>query len=386
MVRFLTKKTPSINTIVVLHVVFSIGFMLMWTFLKRGGDFSVMFCPNEKGFVAGNVSRLGWTALVTGVLFKYLHFNHLAFYLFNTFLSTISVVIFHSLARTCLDKKLSLYATAIFAFNPAVFYYNNFVLKETILMLIIVSVMYLFLKAIETNLLWHKIVLLLLLPLLLTREPFCFMFLLLFAFLPKRKMKIMILLPAVVLLFSVICYANCQDWNFISIYLHSHLGNYGATKIILRHIYGKPTVITYAELLTTPVLFAKYILLSVYYFFKPGLNDGIKLNCVLIPYDLFFYFILIASFKFRKLLCQRDKIAYSYIGIIFLLVSLVFLIYDPLERYRDSITPLLTMLLVLNFKGWQNMNCLQNASGFIEITANLIAPTDQKNRITSQSS
>jgi len=205
MVRFLTKKTPSINTIVVLHVVFSIGFMLMWTFLKRGGDFSVMFCPNEKGFVAGNVSRLGWTA------------NHLAFYLFNTFLSTISVVIFHSLARTCLDKKLSLYATAIFAFNPAVFYYNNFVLKETILMLIIVSVMYLFLKALKTNLLRYKIMLLLLLPLLLTREPFCFMFLLLFAFLPKQKMKIMILLPAVVLLFSVICYANCQDWNFISI-------------------------------------------------------------------------------------------------------------------------------------------------------------------------
>ena len=348
----------------------------MWTFLKRDGDFSVMFCPNEKAFVAGNVPRLGWTAIVTGVLFKYLHFNHLAFYLFNTFLSAVSVVIFHSLARTCLDKKLSLYATAIFAFNPAVFYYNNFVLKETILMLIIVSVMYLFLKALKTNLLRYKIMLLLLLPLLLTREPFCFMFLLLFVFLPKRKMKMMMLLLAIASLLVIMCYA--------SRYFHSHIGNYGATKTILRHIYGKPTVITYAELLTTPVLFAKYILLSVYYFFKPGLNDGIKLNCVLIPYDLFFYFILIASFKFRKFLYQRDKIAYSYIGIIFLLVSLVFLIYDPLERYRDSITPLLTVLLVLNFKGWQNMNSLQNASDCIEITANLIAPTAQKNRITSE--
>ena len=356
----------------------------MWTFLKRDGDFSVMFCPNEKEFVAGNVTRLGWTAIVTGVLFKYLHFNHLAFYLFNTFLSAVSVVIFQSLARTCLNKKLSLYATAIFAFNPAVFYYNNFVLKETILMLIIVSVMYLFLKALETYLLRYKIMLLLLLPLLFTREPFCFMFLLLFAFLPKRKTRMMMLLPAIILLFVIMCYANCLHWNSISRYFHSHLGNYGATKINLQHIYGKPTVITYAELLTTPVLFAKYILLSVYYFFKPGLNNGIKLNCVLIPYDLFFYFILIASFKFRKFLCQRDKIAYSYIGIIFLLVSLVFLIYDPLERYRDSITPLLTVLLVLNFKGWQNMNSLQNASDFTEITANLSAPIGQKNRITSE--
>ena len=384
MIRFLTKKTLSINTIVVLHVIFSIGFMLIWTFVKREGDFSVMFCPNEKAFVAGNVPRLGWTAIVTGVLFKYLYFNHLAFYLFNTFLSAISVVIFYGLTRTCLDEKLSLSATAIFAFNPVVFYYNNFVLKETILMLLIVSVMYLFFKALKTNSMWYKIMLLLLLPLLLTREPFCFMFLLLFAFLPARKAKFMMLLPAIALFIALMRYSLFSDWDLVDKYLSSHLGNYGATRIILRHIYGKPTVITFAELLTTPVLFAKYILLSVYYFFKPGLNDGIKLNCVLIPYDLFFYFILITSFKFRKFLCQRDKIAYSYIGIIFLLVSFVFLLYDPLERYRDSINPLLTMLLVLNFKGWQNMNSLQNTSGFTEIEANLSAPIVQKNRITSE--
>lgn len=355
----------------------------MWTFLKRDGDFSVMFCPNEKAFVAGNVPRLGWTAIVTGALFKYLHFNHLAFYLFNTFLSAVSVVIFHSLARTCLDKKLSLYVTAIFAFNPAVFYYNNFVLKETILMLIIVSVMYLFLKALETNLLRYKIMLLLLLPLLLTREPFCLMFLLLFAFLPARKARFMILLPAIALFIALMCYSLFFDWDLVDKYLCSHLGNYGATKIVLRHIYGKPTVITFAELFNSPVLFAKYLLISAFYYMKPGMNDGIKLNCILIPHTLFVYVIFIKSFMYRRFLDSRYRIAYSYIGMIILLVSLILIVYDPIERYRYCVFHLVFTLLVLNFKGWQKSKLLSAVSADSDIATHCQMESNQNHVTTS---
>lgn len=358
--------------------------MLLWTYIKRGGDFSVMFCPDEKMYITGDTAWLGWMSLFISALFRYLHFNHLAFYLFNTFLSTISVIIFYNISRIHLEKQLSLLATAVFAFNPVVFYHNNFVLKETILMLMIVSAMYSFFKAQETNLLQYKIMLLLLLPLLLTREPFCFMFLLLLAFLSKQKIKMIILPLAIILFFYMICYTNNPCFNFINSYFHSHLGNYGATKIILQHIYGQPTTITFSELFTTPALFAKYICLSIWYYIRPGMYDGVRFNCVLIPYDLFFYFMLLKSFRFRKFLRSRDKISYFYIGMVILLISLLFIIYDPHERYRDSITPLLTVLLVLNFKGWQNMNSLQNASGFTEITANLISPIGQKNRITSE--
>ena len=126
--------------------------MLLWTYIKRGGDFSVMLCPDEKMYIAGDTAWLGWMSLFISALFRYLHFNHLAFYLFNTFLSTISVIIFYNISRIHLEKQLSLLATAVFAFNPVVFYHNNFVLKETILMLMIVSAMYSFFKAQETNL------------------------------------------------------------------------------------------------------------------------------------------------------------------------------------------------------------------------------------------
>jgi hypothetical protein len=209
------------------------------------------------------------------------------------------------------------------------------------------------------------------------------MFLLLLAFFSKQKIKMIILSLSAILFFCMIFHNNNIFFNFIHSYLNSHLGNYGATKIILERIYGEPTAITFSELFTTPALFAKYICLSVWYYIKPGMYDGVKFNCVLIPYDLFFYFLLLKSLRFRKSLESRDKISYFYIGMVFLLISLLFIIYDPHERYRDSVTPLLTVLLVLNFKGWQNMNSLQNASDCIEITANLSAPIGQKNRITS---
>ena len=344
-----------------------------------------MFCPNEKAFVVGNVSQLGWIAVFTSALFKYLHFNHLAFYLFNTFLSAISVFIFHKLASIHLDKKLSLFITAIFAFNPAIFFYNNFILKETILMLIVVSFMYFFFKVLETGVLGYKILFLLLLPLFTTREPFCFAFLLAFAFLPDRKAKIMMLLPVVILL-SVLIYYNLfpnWDWDMINKYLCSHLGNYGATKNILRQIYSQATVITFAELLTSPVLFMKYISLSIFYYLKPGMYEGFKLNCTLIPYDLFFYFIFIKTFKYRKFLKTRDSIAYSYIGIVILLISVVFLIYDPHERYRDSVTAFIFMLLVLNFKGWQKSKSLSTVSADHDIATHCQMQSNQNHVTTS---
>jgi len=124
--------------IVLIHVAFSIALIMAWTIIKRNWDFSVTSFSNENFYRVGGPDHFSLAAVAIGAMFKYLHFNHLTFYLFNTFLSAVTVIVFFSMARTCLDRKLSLYITAIFAFNPEFVFYNNFVLKENALILIII--------------------------------------------------------------------------------------------------------------------------------------------------------------------------------------------------------------------------------------------------------
>ena len=95
----------------------------------------------------------------------------MTFYLFNVIVSATTVIVFFYLAMICLDRKLTLYVTAIFAFNPEFAFYNNFVLKENLLILILVVAMYCFFKALETNNFIYKILFLFLLPLITLSEP-----------------------------------------------------------------------------------------------------------------------------------------------------------------------------------------------------------------------
>jgi hypothetical protein len=116
--KFLTKKVFSLGTIILLHVTFSVALIMSCTIIKRGWDFSVTSFGNESFYIAGGPARFDMAAVVIGALFEHLNFSHLTFYLFNVLLSSLTVFIFFNLARTCLTRKLSLYLTAIFAFNP----------------------------------------------------------------------------------------------------------------------------------------------------------------------------------------------------------------------------------------------------------------------------
>lgn len=350
--KFLTKKVFSPGMIILIHVAFSMALILSWTIIKRGWDFSVTSFSNENFYMAGGPGVFNIAAVFIGAMFHYLHFNHMTFYLFNVIVSATTVIVFFYLAMICLDRKLTLYVTAIFAFNPEFAFYNNFVLKENLLILILVVAMYCFFKALETNNFIYKILFLFLLPLItLIREPLALMVLLLLAFL-KKPIRRLILLSTVIAALCVALITDGQISHFFQRYLASHLGNYGVTRIILEKIYGKPTIVTFSEIFSSPSLFVNYYLRSILYYLRPGWNAGVKLNLFLIPYSLFTVYVFIASFHYRKYLTSNYRTAYRLIALSIILISLILIIYDPIERYRYSVYQLGFTLLVLNFRGY----------------------------------
>jgi 4-amino-4-deoxy-L-arabinose transferase-like glycosyltransferase len=331
-------------------VSFSVELIMAWTIVKRGWDFSVTAFPNERFYMHGGPGVFNLAAVVIGALFKYLHFNHLTFYLFNVLMSVVTVIVFFHLARTCLNRKLALYVTAIFAFNPELALYNNFVLKENLLILAIVTAMYCFFKALDTNGLIYKIQFLLLVLLVaLIREPLVFMGLLSLAFVGKSTRRGIILTASFVLL--PIMYGPCAA--LARSYWFSHLGNYGATKAIFEDIYGVPTSVTFGEVFSSPALFAEYFSRSLLYYLRPGWSTGLKFNSFLVPYTLFVVYVFVASFPYRKHLTSTYRTAYLLITFTVILISLILIIYDPSERYRYSVYQLGFTLLVLNFRGYQ---------------------------------
>jgi len=351
--KFLTKRVFSLGAIICLHVTFSLALILAWTIVKRGCDFSVTSFSNEQFYMAGGPGTFNIAAVAIGALFKYLHFNHLGFYLLNVVISSLTVVVFFMLARTCLARRLSLYVTAIFAFNPEFAFYNNFVLKENILILIIVVAMFLFFKAMVTDLPVYKFLFFFLMPLIIVvREPLILMAILPLALLPRTTRRLTIFSGAI----AVLCLsylAREQIAEICALYWVSHIGQYGATKEIFADIYGYPTEVTFGTLLSSPGLLAEYLIRSFLYYMRPGWHAGIKLNAFLVPYTIFVVYIFLASFTYRKYLNSKFRTTYSCIGVAIVLVSMIIIFYDPVERYRYSIYQLGFTLLVLNLKGYQ---------------------------------
>ncbi len=351
--KFLTRRVLSLGAIILIHVAFSIALIMAWTIINRGWDFSVTAFPNERFYASGGQREFNIAAILIGSLFKYLHINHLIFYLINVLMSTATVIVFFHLASTCLNRKLSLYITAIFAFNPELAFYNNFVLKENLLILVIIVAMYFFFKALTTNLITYKILFCLFLPLIfLLREPLIFMGILPLAFFPKPTRRFLFLWGAVatcVLIFIM----HEQSAFFLKSYYHSHIGYYGATKTIFEDIFGVPTSVTFGTLFSSPALFIEYIIRSLLYYLRPGWNAGVKLNSFLVPYTLFAVYVFLASFRFRKYLTSNYRAAYLLIAFIVIMISTLLVIYDPIERYRYSVFQLSFTLLILNFKGYQ---------------------------------
>jgi hypothetical protein len=344
--KFLTKKVFSPGMIVLIHVAFSIALIMAWTVIKRGWDFSVTSFSNENFYRTGGPDHFSLAAVGIGVMFKYLHFNHLTFYLFNTFLSAMTVIMFFNMAHTCLDRKLSLYITAVFAFNPEFVFYNNFVLKENIIILAIVVIMYLFFKALATNSLGYKILFCLLLPLVpVLRKPLVLMVLLPIVFLPKCTKKL-ILISGIAATSCVIIYLLQLCWTV-------DIGNYGATKTILKDIYGAPTTIKLCTIFLTPSLLAEYLFRSTLYYIRPGWSAGMKFNSFLVPYTLIAVYIFIASLRYRHFLSPTYSRVYLTIFLIIIGTSLVLIIYDPIERYRYSVYQFGFTLLILNLRGYQ---------------------------------
>jgi len=351
--KFLTKRVFSLGTIICLHVTFSLALIMAWTIVKRGWDFSVTSFSNESFYMAGGPGTFNIAAAAIGTLFKYLHFNHLTFYLSNILISSLTVLVFFKLARICLDRKLSLYITAIFAFNPEFAFYNNFVLKENILILVIVIAMYFYFKALATDLPGYKFLFCFLLPLIvLMREPLILMGFLPLALLPKTTRRLT-LFSGIMAAFGLLYLAREQCAELYASYWASHIGYYGATKAIFEDIYGYPTGVTFGTLVSSPGLFAEYFIRSLLYYIRPGWNAGVKLNSFLAPYTLFVVYVFVASFRYRKYLASTYRTAYSYIAITVVLVSLIIILYDPVERYRYSVYQLGFTLLVLNLKGYQ---------------------------------
>jgi hypothetical protein len=351
--KFLTKRVFSLGTIIWLHVSFSVALIMAWTIIKRGWDFRVTAFPNERFYMSGGPDVFNLAAVVIGAMFRYLHFNHLIFYLFNVLVSSATVVVFFHLARTCLDRKLALYVTAVFAFNPEFAFYNNFVLKENALILIVVVAMYSFFKALATNSLCHRVLFCLLLPLIaLIREPLVLMGFLPLAFVKKSRRRL-IILGGIVASSILLCLMYEQCTAPVRSYWVSHLGDYGATRAIFEDIYGVPASVTFGTLFSSPRLFAEYFLRSLLYYLRPGWNAGVKLNSVLVPYTLFVVYVFAASFPYRKYLTSTYRTAYSLIALTVILISLILVIYDPIERYRYTVYQLGFTLLVLNLNGHQ---------------------------------
>jgi len=344
--KFLTRKVFSLGTIIVLHMTFSVALIMVWTIVKRGWDFSITSFGDESFYVAGGPTRFNIAAIAIGALFKYLHFDYLTFYLLNVLLSSLTVFVFFHLARTCLRRKLSLYLTAIFAFNPELAFYNNFVVKENLLILVIIAAMYFFFKALATNSLHYKILFCLFLPVIaLIREPLALMVILPLAFLTKsvRKFVAVFGVAAVVGLL----YPVCQR------YWSAHIGYYGATIAIFEDIYGVRTSVTFGELFTSPALLAEYLLRSFLFYVRPGWSAGVKLNTFLVPYTLFVVYVFVASFPYRKYLPSAYRTAYVAIAVTIILISIMLIIYNPVERYRYTVYQFGFMLLILNFRGYQ---------------------------------
>ena len=287
-------------------------------------------------------------ALVIGALFKYLHFSQLAFYCFNVLMSSLTVVMFFCLARSFLTRKPSLYVTAVFAFNPELAFYNNFVLKENMVIFVMVVAMYFFFRAMATNCPVCKILFcLLLVPIALLREPLALIGILVIGLLPKRAIP-----WAGVAALGLVCMVYGQCAQLAKSYCVSHLGNYGITRHLLEDIYGVPTVITFGELFSSPALLAEYLIRSFVYYVRPGWNSGLKFNTFLVPYTLFVVYIFVASFSYRKYLPPAHRRAYLFVSVIIILLSLLYIIYDPVERYRYSVYQLGFTLLALNLYGY----------------------------------
>lgn len=352
--KFLPRKVFSLGTILWLHVSFSVALIAAWTVVKRGWDFSVTSFSSESFYVSGGgPDRFDAAAVVIGALFKYLGFNHLDFYCLNILVSATAVVVFYHLARTCLDRKLALYVTAIFAFNPELAFYNNFVLKENALILIIVAAMYFFFKALATDEAGYKgLFCLFLPPIVLIREPLFLMGLLPLALLPRTARRLILLCgmaAACVLVYLMRGHADI----LIEKYWTSHTGSYGATKAIFEDIYGYPASVTFGTLFSSPALLTEYLARSFLYYVRPGWSAGVKLNSFLVPYTLFVVYVFVASFPYRKFLTPAYRAAYAFIAWVVILVSLLVILYDPIERYRYSVYQLGFTLLVLNFRGYQ---------------------------------
>ena len=326
---------------------------MSWTIIKRGFDFSVASFGDESFYIAGGPGRFNIAAVVIGTLFKHLYFNHLAFYLLNTLMSTATVVVFFYLARSCLSRKIALYVTAIFAFNPELVFYNNFVVKENMLILVIVVAMYFFFKAMSTNLLGYKILFCLFLPVIaLIREPFALMGLLPLALLTKPTRKFVILAECATA-FGLLYVMREQAIESFKAHWSSHIGYYGATIAIFKDIYGTKTSVTFSTLFSTPALLVEYLFRSFLFYVRPGWSAGLKFNTFLVPYTLFVVYVFAASFRYRKYLTSTYRTAYSFIAFTIILISLVLIIYNPVERYRYTVYQLGFTLLILNLSGYQ---------------------------------
>jgi len=351
--KFLTKRVFSPGAIICLHITFSLALIMSWTIVKRGWDFSVTSFSNEQFYIAGGPGTFNIAAVAIGALFKYLHFNHLAFYLLNVVISSLTLVVFFMLARTCLVRKLSLYITAIFAFNPELAFYNNFVLKENILILLIVITMYVYFKALVTDLPVYKFLFFFLLPLIvLMREPLILMGLIPLALFPRATRRLTLFL-GIIAAFGLLYLTREQFAGLCMRYWTSHTGYYGATKTIIEDIYGYSTEITFGALFSSPWLLLEYIIRCFLYYMRPGWHAGVKLNAFLVPYTLFVVYVFLSTFPFRKYLNPKFRTAYLYIGISIVLISLLIILYDPVERYRYSVYQFGFTLLVFNFRGYQ---------------------------------
>ena len=206
--------------------------------------------------------------------------------------------------------------------------------------------MYLFFKAMATNSLRYKILFILLLPLVpLLRKPLVLMGLLPIVFLPKCTKKL-ILISGIAVAGGLLFYILQLCWT-------ADVGDYGATKIILKDIYGAPTIIKLCTIFLTPSLLVEYLFRSTLYYIRPGWSAGMKFNSFLVPYTLFTVYIFIASFRYRHFLSPIDRRVYLTIALIIIGVSIVFIVYDPIERYRYSVYQLGFTLIILNLRGYQ---------------------------------
>ncbi|MEX2526766.1 MAG: hypothetical protein WEA09_03950 [Gemmatimonadota bacterium] len=344
--------------VLTLHVLVAWAFSLIFTLTRRRGDYSVQNTfANETYYTQYNPDHFNLLNRVISFAFEHGGFTPPVFYAANIMAGVGLLVLFHSFVRRTTGVSWAGWLVLALALSPEFIYYHNFVLKETLtVILTATALMALAVAVTERRVEYYLLAVVLGVVAVVNRE-FLVLFFLLLPLLFFRGWRAWALVAVTVTGVTIAVGFGLYQAFLEGAQLRAEqvlFGAWGNQRIIREAFMGLPTPVPYLSLFQDPTLLRTYLFHSVRLFLTPGMAGGNAINFLVVPAQVALVGLWLCSISWARNLPPSERTLWRYIlmGTVVCAVGLILL--DSGERYRYTLLhgPVL-VLIVLGIRGRQ---------------------------------